>query len=347
MGESDRISLTLDNEEENLVSDVKLLIAQEIGVRPQVLEALRYQENKLRTGQEAVMVGDDVAIDSPCRMLFSVNKNVVVEGQAEGQARCGLMGVYEHLAGKEVNGRGVWQQQADRNHFLFHAKNAKWYIGGKQNMEAGRNRGLMKVDSDADAPDQIVETWQVYNGTGAWSPAPNASARVCSLTEKQAGARQVKEEEERALSEAKGAPSVVMEGLPEDHVQQGCMGRYALVAGAVINKRGVWWMRELQEGAVRQERFLFYGFNQKNGSKKWYISTREHMEAGRATGFMKVDSMALTPDQIRASWLANDGGDAWPIAPHVQAVRASGSGSGGIEANADGQAVSAASGARA
>ena len=137
--------------------------------------------------------------------------------------------------------------------------------------------------------------------------------------EKADGASEVQEEEQRALAQAQESSSVMVQGLTDGHVQQGCMGMYELYAGTVINKRCVWRLCDVPKiGSSREERFLYYGYNQKNGSKKWYISTREHMEAGRATGFMKVDSIAFIPDKIRAPWLANDGADAWPAEPGVE-----------------------------
>ena len=59
---------------------------------------------------------------------------LVVEGQAEGEPGHGLMGRYELVEGKVVNGRGVWEQQRltdgdEGRGFLYYNGSRSWLIG--------------------------------------------------------------------------------------------------------------------------------------------------------------------------------------------------------------------------
>jgi hypothetical protein len=90
------------------------------------------------------------------------------------------------------------------------------------------------------------------------------------------------------------------------------MGVYELMEGKEVNGRGVWQM------AGGQKHFMYYGRN-----KEWWISKREDMEAGKASGWMHVASTALTPDQIiplyaHETWRVHDG-TAFVDAPRVRA----------------------------
>jgi hypothetical protein len=92
------------------------------------------------------------------------------------------------------------------------------------------------------------------------------------------------------------------------------MGVYELMEGKEVNGRGVW---QITGG---QEYFMYYSFY-----KRWYISDRADMEAGKAAGWMRVASSALTPDQVTETWKVgpkSHGGKGWLDVPKVRARRA-------------------------
>jgi hypothetical protein len=102
--------------------------------------------------------------------------DILLEGQQQGDYR--LMGVYELMEGKEVNGRGVWQRAGGQEYFMYYDGNEQWFIcSGREAMEAGEAAGAMRVASTALTPDQATETWQVAPGDGKWYDAPKVRAR--------------------------------------------------------------------------------------------------------------------------------------------------------------------------
>jgi hypothetical protein len=93
-----------------------------------------------------------------------------------------------------------------------------------------------------------------------------------------------------AGAQAKQASWIKLEGQEEGDLQQGKMGVYELEEEKEVNARGVW-------KATGKEMFMYYGSN-----NEWWICDREHMEAGKAGGWMMVASTALTPDKITEGW---------------------------------------------
>jgi hypothetical protein len=53
-----------------------------------------------------------------------------------------------------------------------------------------------------------------------------------------------------------------------------------------------------------------------SSTNEWFMNERKNMEAGKAAGWMKVASTALTPDKITETWEVDDG-KAWVDAPKV------------------------------
>jgi hypothetical protein len=237
---------------------------------------------------------------------------VVLEGQEEGEVKHTLMGVYERVEDKEVNGRGVWQALGGVDHFLYYFSSEKEYMAtSRENMEAGNGSCLMDVKSTAATPDQIIEQWEVFGGT-AWHKAPKLRVRVCRSVEKYAAEQRVEEEQVQALDQACRSRMLVVEGLEDDIA---ClMGVYELMVEKVVNRRAVW---QKQDGGQGQKRFLYY-----SSSNRWYFSNREEMEIGSSAGFMNLISAALTPDQSCPSevWTVDDGTD-WVASPEVQVRR--------------------------
>jgi hypothetical protein len=244
--------------------------------------------------------------------MVSVNQSyaVVLEGQEEGKAKHGMMGVYERVEDKKVNGRGVWQALGSLDCFLYYDSSMKkWMVSDRESMEAGNGLGSMNVNSMATTPDQITEQWMVYDGT-AWVNAPELRVRVCSSVEKHAAEQRVEQEQRQALEQAQQSRRLVVEGIADDSNR--LMGVYALAEGKVVSGRAVW-----QKQGGDEETFLYC-----SGNGEWYFSDREHMEAGNNTGYMQLISAALTPDQARPSeqWAVDDG-TKWETHPEVQVRR--------------------------
>jgi hypothetical protein len=90
------------------------------------------------------------------------SRQLVFEGLANDQYD--LMGVYQLMGGKVVNGRAVWQKQGgdevwqkqggDEDWFLYNAGNSKWLVSTRENMEKGKAAGFMFLATAALTPDQ-------------------------------------------------------------------------------------------------------------------------------------------------------------------------------------------------
>jgi hypothetical protein len=109
-------------------------------------------------------------------------EEIILAGQQQGDQNAGLMGVYKLMEGKEVNGRGVWQMAGGWDHFMYYSDDKEWWVGDRENMEAGRDEGWMYVDSAALTPDQVTETWVVSTPDGkTWVNTPEVMARRANL----------------------------------------------------------------------------------------------------------------------------------------------------------------------
>jgi hypothetical protein len=104
-------------------------------------------------------------------------RSIMLEGQQQGDPQHDSMGLFELMEGREVNGRGVWQMEGGQERFMYYGSKKQWSIGGREGMEAGTTAAaLIYVASTALTPDQIIETWIVWDGT-ALVNAPKM--RVC------------------------------------------------------------------------------------------------------------------------------------------------------------------------
>jgi hypothetical protein len=128
-------------------------------------------------------------------------KSILLEGQQHGDPQHDMMGVYQLVEGKEVNGRGVWQMAGGQEYFMYYASSKEWFISDRADMEAGKDAGWMRAYSTALTPDQVTETWQAYaddasgseessdsGSDGTWVAAPNVRARMYSAEVKHAAA---------------------------------------------------------------------------------------------------------------------------------------------------------------
>jgi hypothetical protein len=304
------MTITLDDDHAS-TADVKAGVEQVKGFRPAMQELFRYDESWTGTEasggsghtaaqEDAALVEEGFEFEGPCSLMVSVNQShsVVLEGQEEGKARHGMMGVYERVEDKKVNGRGVWQALSGLDCFLYYdSSKHQWMVSGRKDMEAGNGKSCgLFVNSIATTPDQITEQWDIFDNT-AWVKAPKLRVRVCSSVETHAAEQRVEQEQEQALEQAQQSRRLVLEGIVDDFNR--LMGIYALMEAKVVNRRAVW---QKQDGV--EETFLYY-----SGNGEWYISDREQMEPDNAGGFMHLVSAALTPDQPRPSevWEVGDG----------------------------------------
>jgi hypothetical protein len=104
-------------------ADVKEGMERAKGIMPAMQEIFRYEQSWTGTKasggsghtdeqEDAALLEEGYVFEGPCSVVVLVNElyDVVLEGQEEGELQHEMMGVYERVAGKEVNGRGVWQQ---------------------------------------------------------------------------------------------------------------------------------------------------------------------------------------------------------------------------------------------
>ena len=91
-----------------------------------------------------------------------------------------------------------------QEYFMYYASTKEWWIGGRENMEAGKAAGWMGVASTALTPDLIAETWQVFDGDEEdWVDAPKVRARMCSAEEQRAAAEKLEQERQQAMAAAR------------------------------------------------------------------------------------------------------------------------------------------------
>jgi hypothetical protein len=307
------MTITLDDDHAS-TADVKAGVEQAKGTRPAMQELFRYDESWTGTKasggsghsaaqEDAALVEEGYEFEGPCSLMVSVNESyaVVLEGQEEGKAKHGMMGVYERVEDKKVNGRGVWQAVGGLNRFLYYdsskhqvlAGQRCWLVSGRKDMEEGNGKCGLVVNSIATTPDQITAQWNAFDDDDAWVNAPNLRVRVCSSVEKHAAEQHMEQEQEQALEQAQQSRQLVFEGVAND--QNHLMGLYQLMEGKLVTGRAVW---QKQGG----EWFLYYTRNSgKEQGGEWFVSGKEQMENGSNTGLMVLTTTALTPDRARPS----------------------------------------------
>jgi hypothetical protein len=74
-----------------------------------------------------------------------LSRQLVVEGLVNDQTQA-IMGAYELMEGKVVNGRAVWQQQGGQwERFLYYSSTDSWVVGKREAMEAGSTKCMMTL----------------------------------------------------------------------------------------------------------------------------------------------------------------------------------------------------------
>jgi hypothetical protein len=104
------------------------------------------------------------------------SRQLVFEGLANDWNQ--LMGAYQLMEGKVVNGRAVWQKQSGTQElFLYCSQNkSKWGVSTRVNMENGGNSWYVFLATAALTPDQArpSEVCQVADGRGQFVEAAEA-----------------------------------------------------------------------------------------------------------------------------------------------------------------------------
>jgi hypothetical protein len=93
------------------------------------------------------------------------SRQLVFEGLANDRNQ--LMGVYQLMEGKVVNGSAVWQKQGGTTElFLYCSNSSRWLVSTMENMEKGKAAGFMFLATAALTPDQArpSEMCQVSDG---------------------------------------------------------------------------------------------------------------------------------------------------------------------------------------
>jgi hypothetical protein len=235
------MTITLDSEHAS-TADVKEGVEQAKGLRPAIQELFRYDESWTGTEgsggsghsvaqEEAALVEEGFVFEGPCSLMVSVNESyaVVLEGQEEGELLHDLMGVYERMEGKEINGRGVWQAAGGIDFFLCYFSTArgtgKWLItdrrGTDKNGPHDHRWQPLSVESAATTPDQTTELWMAYYGTASgWQAAPKLRVRVCSSVEKHAAEQRVVQAHKQALVQAQQSRQLVHPAISAGRARQ-------------------------------------------------------------------------------------------------------------------------------
>jgi hypothetical protein len=281
-------------------------------------ESTDKKRKKRQANLQAKRMKDGTSNQSTTKEVVQEKKpiDIVIEGLDTQHEHYGLMGVFEQVEGKDVNGKGVWKVLDGRNIFMYYSSNGSWFISDEQDMRTGQNRGLMMADSSAATPDQITETWQIDDAETWVIDAPSVQTRLCSSAEKKTAQAHMKQVQDQALMQGESKRSIVIGGLDDQHEYYDSMGSYMLVEDEFVNGRCVWQIqRDEQEGSDADDSedddgdddeddddddntdiFLYYA-----DTNQWYISLRENMQAGTPHGWMRLQSDAATPVHTAAS----------------------------------------------
>ena len=87
----------------------------------------------------------------------------------------GVMGIYKRLSDRKEGGRYVYEKVGDaRSKLHFVASHDMWFVGP----QPGQACGTANVSDKAEAPDMVVQPWEVIRkGGGGWEPAVPLVAR--------------------------------------------------------------------------------------------------------------------------------------------------------------------------
>jgi hypothetical protein len=96
-----------------------------------------------------------------------LSRQLVVEGLVNDRTQ--IMGAYELMEGKVVNGRAVWQKPGGQwERFLYYSSTNSWVFCKRERMEAGSKKCAMALVTTALTPDQTrsSDVWEVADVAG-------------------------------------------------------------------------------------------------------------------------------------------------------------------------------------
>ena len=236
---------------------------------------------------------------------------VAIEGLAAEHEHASDMGIYKHT-GREVNGCGVWASVGHHEAYIYYSEMGSWCVSDATDMAAGAHQGSLMVESEAETPHAITESWSVHDSENWSADAPGVRVRLASDAEVLAAVQHVEWVQSQALAAAQRARQVVVGGVPAGEEYDDSMGSYALVDGVTVNGRCVWQLdatdKERSESAGEAEDDAARGVVGEEGSEDgeedeeiflyyastcaWYISYRGSMEAGAPHGWLRCQSEA-------------------------------------------------------
>jgi hypothetical protein len=107
-------------------------------------------------------------------------RQILLEGLGENDHQYSLMGAYEIVEGKQVNGRGVWQAVEGADQFIYFGGTNKWWVGQKEDVDEQKGAGWLMVASIAVTPDDITEPWKAWDDDDdTWGDASKVQAFAC------------------------------------------------------------------------------------------------------------------------------------------------------------------------
>ena len=190
--------------------------------------------------------------------------------------------------GSTKNGRPAFLKDNDTNHMLWFAHGADgptWYVGKRE--EFGESRGWLQVKSDANTPQDIKGTWQVWSTTEKmWKNCKEGDIKCVSVS---------------------ATCGVIIVGATPNNLLQDKLGEYRRVQLRVITGRGVYEMVGMPNV------MMWY-----SPGGTWNIGKRD--ELGQNRGWYQAVSKAISPEGI-TNWQVWDGANKrWEKAPELQAI---------------------------
>jgi hypothetical protein len=183
------MTITLDGEHAS-TADVKEGVEREKGISPAMQELFFYDKRWTRkknmecsgygvAQEKTAFVEEGFVFEDRCSLMVSVNElyDLVLEGQEKGEPCHSHMGTYVRVKDLKKNGRGVWRLKSIEA-YLWYSKEG-WFVSGRDEMDSGWARGVVRARSSASTPDRITERWQVFNmNTRNFVDTPKLCARV-------------------------------------------------------------------------------------------------------------------------------------------------------------------------
>ena len=258
---------------------------------------------------------------------------VAIQGLAPNHEHVSDIGIYTHT-GREVNGRGVYCIVGHHEAFLFYSDRGSWCISDAADMTAGAHQGSLMVESDAETPHAITESWSVHDSETWSAGAPDVRVRLASIAEVKEAERSAAQFMNEAQTAAQRMRTINVHGVPEGEEYDDSMGSYVLVEDGrcTVNGRCVWQLLEETVGKetesaageaadadedTDEDEAIFLYFAAVTGS--WYISFRANMEVGASNGWLRSKSIehgaavaVYTPDAPAGNWQVYDiESDSW------------------------------------